>query len=249
MRITKCLHVAAVLAVALAAGHAMSTPALADQQSDVKACFSGNDTRAAERVTACTRVIESGKVSKRDLAGAYNWRAESYRILKQYDVALADYARSIELNPDSVYPYANRAEVYRMQGKYDLVVADATQAIRIDPMLNASYAIRGMAYEKLNDLDHARADFNKALELPIKGNDGKWAQDIARNHLQSIGGGNGGGANNAGPNTAGTNNPGANTSNPGQNRGGGIMNSDDSNNSPQNPGGGTPPGGNILMNR
>jgi tetratricopeptide (TPR) repeat protein len=243
MRITKFLHVTGVLAAALAAGHFMSTPAFADNQSDVTACFSGSDTQAAARITACTRVIESGKVNQRDLAGAYNWRGESYRLLKQYDLALADYARSIQINPDSVYPYANRAEVYRMQGKYDLVVADATEAIRIDPALNASYTIRGMAYEKLNDLDHARADFNKALELPIKGNDGKWAQDVARNHLQSIGGGNGGGANNAG-----TNNPGASTSNPGQTRGGGLMN-DDSNNSAQNPGGGTTSGGNILMNR
>jgi tetratricopeptide (TPR) repeat protein len=234
-----------LLAAALLAGQSASTPAFADQQGDVKDCFSGNDARADERIAACTRIIESGKLSQRDLAGAYNWRGEAYRIRKQYELALADYARSIEINPDSVFPFANRAEVYRMQEKYDLVIADTTQAIRIDPALNASYAIRGMAYEKMNDLDHARADFDKALELPIKGNDGQWAQNIARNHLQSIGGGaNAGGANNAG-----TNNAGANGNNASQNRDGGLMNSDGGNNSAPNPGGGTTSGGNILMNR
>jgi len=186
-RFARVLRVAALLAAAVIAGQIAPTPARADQKSDVDACFSGNDARATERIPACTRVIESGKVSQHDLAGAYNWRGEAYRILKQYELALADYSRSIELNPQSVYPFANRAEVYRLQGKYDLVIADTTQAIRVDPMLNASYAIRGMAYEKIGDKDHARADFNKALSLPVKGNDGAWAQDIARSHLKDMG--------------------------------------------------------------
>jgi tetratricopeptide (TPR) repeat protein len=225
MRVAKLLHVSALLVAALFAGQFASTPAFADQASDVKNCFSGDDNRATERISACTRIIESGKLSNNDLAGAYNWRGEAYRILKQYELALADYARSIEINPDSVYPFANRAEVYRMQGKTDLVIADATEAIRIDPELNASYAIRGMAYEKKGDIARARADFNKALALPVKGNDGPWAQEIARNHLQSLGGGeNGGGGNNSG-----------------QNRGGGIMNDNSSptnNNNNPNSGGG-----------
>jgi len=226
MRAAKFLHVTALLGAGLIAGQLALTPARADHQSDVKDCFSGDDSRTGERIKACTRIIESGNLNKRDLAGPYNWRAEAYRLQKQYELALADYARSIEINPDSVYPFANRAEVYRMQGKYDLVIADTSQAIRIDPALNASYAIRGMAYEKTNDLDRARADFNKALSLPPKGNDGAWAQDIARNHLQSIGGG----------------------SNSGQNAGG-IMNDNSSSNSGQNAGGGSTSGGNILMNR
>jgi tetratricopeptide (TPR) repeat protein len=197
------LRAAGVLAAALVIGQLAPTAALADHDADVKACFSSDDGKVTERVVACTRVIESGKMSQRDLAGAYNWRGEAYRILKQYELALNDYARSIEINPNSVYPFANRAEVYRLQEKYDLVIADTTQAIRIDPMLNASYAIRGMAYEKKGDVAHARADFNKALSLPVKGNDGPWAQNIARNHLQSLGGGDTGGGGGGGSDTGG----------------------------------------------
>jgi tetratricopeptide (TPR) repeat protein len=194
MRAANWLY-AALVAAGFVTGQLVATPALADHDADVKNCFSADDDRASERVGACTRVIESGKVDRRDLAGAYNWRAEAYRILKQYELALADYGRSIEINPDSVYAYANRAEVYRMQGKFELVVQDTTQAIRIDPALNASYAIRGLAYEKMGDLARARADFDKALALPVKGNDGAWAQDIARSHLQTLGGAENGGAN------------------------------------------------------
>jgi len=230
MRAANWLY-AALIAAGFVTGQLASTPALADHDADVKNCFSGDDDRAAERVTACTRVIESGKANTHDLAGAYNWRGEAHRILKQYELALADYARSIEINPDSVYPFANRAEVYRLQGKFELVVQDSTQAIRIDPALNASYAIRGMAYEKMGDLAHAREDFNKALSLPVKGNDGAWAQDIARNHLQSIGGGDNPGGNNAGANP------------------GNAGNDQNPNAGNRAPDAGTNAGGNVLMNK
>ena len=167
-----------------------STPSTADKgggnKSDIDLCFSGDDNKAPERVRSCTRVIEGGKLSQRDLASAYNWRGEAHRILEQYEVALADYARSIELNPNSVYAFTNRAEVYRLQEKYELVIEEATHAISIDPAMNASWAIRGMAYEKLGDIEKARADFNKALSLPPKGADGPWGQDIARNHLKNL---------------------------------------------------------------
>jgi tetratricopeptide (TPR) repeat protein len=195
---------AAFVAAACVGGQLAATPAMADQEADGKSCFSGDDNAASARVGACTRFIDS---ATRDLAGAYNWRGEAHRLLKEYDLAIADFARAIEFNPQSVYPYANRAEVYRLQGRYDLVIRDTTEAIRIDPGLNASYAIRGMAYEKTGDLDRARADFNKALSLPVKGNDGQWAQDVARNRLQAIG-------------TSGENSPGNNpASNPGSNPG------------------------------
>src|ERR1700761_9203212 len=105
MRVVKFLHVAALLASAVIAGQLTSTPGFADRRSDVDDCFSGDDSRSADRIKSCTRIIESGQLNKKDLAGAYNWRGEAYRIQKQYELALADYARSIEVNPASVYPY------------------------------------------------------------------------------------------------------------------------------------------------
>ena len=67
------------------------------------------------------------------------------------------------------------------------MIEDATHAIGIDPAMNASWAIRGMAYEKLGETEKARSDFNRALSMPIKGQDGGWAQDVARNHLKNLG--------------------------------------------------------------
>jgi tetratricopeptide (TPR) repeat protein len=181
----RVIRVAAVLAAAFIAGQIAVRPALADHDGDRKICSLYDDHKLSERIDACTRVIKSGRVSGGNLARSYNLRGEAYRLNEQYELALADYARSIAIKPAAEY-FANRAEVHRLQGRYDLVVDDATQAIGLDPTLNASYTIRGMAYEKIDDKARARADFNKALELPVKGNDGEWAQDLARKHLKDM---------------------------------------------------------------
>ena len=92
----RVLRIAAVLAAACIVGQLALTPALADYNSDLKLCFGGGgDNASNDRVGACTRVIESGRMSQRDKAGAYNWRGEANRILERYELALADYARSI----------------------------------------------------------------------------------------------------------------------------------------------------------
>ena len=44
----------------------------------------------------------------------------------------------------------------------------------------------GIAYEKIGAVEKARGDFNKALDIPKKGNDAGWAQDVARDHLQAL---------------------------------------------------------------
>jgi lipoprotein NlpI len=170
---------AVVLAVAVILSQLTMRPAAADYAGDVSRCFSEGDSKWTERAAACTQVIKSGRANRKDLSGAYNWRGECFRILHQYDRALEDYARAIEIDPQSVYPYTNRAEVHRLQGNYGNVVADAARAIQLDPGMNATYTIRALAYEKLGNSAAARADYNKALALPSKGGDGPWAKAVA----------------------------------------------------------------------
>jgi tetratricopeptide (TPR) repeat protein len=179
------LRGALALAMAILGGLLAAVPATADYASDYKTCFSFG-IPGEQRVAICTRVINSGRLRGHDLAGAYNWRGEGFRLWEKYDKALADFGRAIEIEPGTVYPYTNRAEVHRVMGNYDEVIADTTQAIRLDPALNASYTVRGLAYEKIGAVEKARTDFNKALDIPKKGNDAGWAQDVARDHLKGL---------------------------------------------------------------
>jgi len=167
------------------AGPPAATSALADAASDRKACFAVG-YGGQKRVDACTGFINSGRLSKSELSAALQSRAEGYRIIEQYERALADFDRALALDPRLARGYANRAEVYRVLGQFEKVIADTTEAIRLDPTPNAFYAIRGFAYERQGDVARARADYNKALALPIKDADGGWAQDVARGRLKEL---------------------------------------------------------------
>jgi tetratricopeptide (TPR) repeat protein len=184
----------AALAAAVFAATIAVAPAAAESDRDL--CHTFDTDRNAAKIAACTRVINTGRLKGWDLAIAYQDRAEGYRLSKDYDHALEDYARAIKIDSQIAYPYLNRAEVWRLKGDYDQVIADATQAIRLDPALNASWAIRGMAYKEIGAIKKAREDFNHALSIPVKGNDGNWAQDVARTKLKELdddAGGNSGG--------------------------------------------------------
>ena len=176
----------AVFAAVAFAGAVAAGPAAADFASDRDLCHTFDADKTVQKIAACTRVINTGRLSGRNLAIAYQDRAEGYRLSKEYDRALADFDRAIKIDSQIAYPYLNRAEVWRLKGDYDQVIADATQAIRLDPALNASWTIRGMAYKEIGALNKAREDFNHALAIPVKGNDGNWAQDVARMQLKAL---------------------------------------------------------------
>jgi len=161
-------------------------PAAADFAGDHTLCHTFDSSKITEKIAACTRVIRTGRLRGQDLAIAYQDRAEGYRLAKDYDHALEDFGRAIKIDPAIAYPYINRAEVHRLKGDYDQVIADATQAIGLDPALNAAWTIRGLAYKEIGALAKAREDFNHALSIPVKGNDGGWAQDVARAQLKAM---------------------------------------------------------------
>src|ERR1700686_1866468 len=69
---------AAALAIAVMGGLLAAVPAAADFPGDYKNCF-WFDFGGGQRVAACTRVIDAGRLRGHDLAGAYNWRGEGYR--------------------------------------------------------------------------------------------------------------------------------------------------------------------------
>jgi tetratricopeptide (TPR) repeat protein len=174
------------LAAAVFAGIIAITPAAADFEGDRNLCHTFDMDKTAAKIAACSRIINTGRLNGRNLAIAYQDRAEGHRLAKEYDRALDDFNRAIKIDSGMAYPYLNRAEVWRLKGDYDQVIADATQAIRLDPALNASWTIRGMAYKEIGALNKAREDFNHALSIPVKGNDGNWAQDLARNQLKAL---------------------------------------------------------------
>jgi tetratricopeptide (TPR) repeat protein len=106
-------------------------------------------------------------------AQAYQARAAAYQRRRDFDLAIADDTRVIEINPKSstgyayytYYAYAHRADVYADEGNFDRSIADSSKAIEIDPKLKFAYCIRGHAYVAKGEVEPAIADFNQAIQL------------------------------------------------------------------------------------
>jgi len=88
------------------------------------------------------------------------------RMKGQYDKAIADYTKAIELNPRDAKAYNNRGNAYGNKGQYDQAIADYTKAIELNPRDATTYYNRGMSYGKdKGQHDQAIADYTKAIEL------------------------------------------------------------------------------------
>jgi len=95
----------------------------------------------------------------------YCYRAVAYYFKGDYDLAIADYDRAIELRPDYVEAYINRGTTYISKGDYDRAIADFDRAIELRPNGNDAYYNRGSAYCHKGNYDLAIADYDRAIEL------------------------------------------------------------------------------------
>ncbi|WP_415022147.1 caspase family protein [Bradyrhizobium sp.] len=108
------------------------------------------------------RLAEGDKIR---IADAYNSRAVALLAMDEMELARADLAKVIELNPKSANAYINLALIYRQQGQYAEAIQSYTTAIQFDSKNATAYAGRGETNRLKGDLDSAIVDFNRAIEI------------------------------------------------------------------------------------
>jgi tetratricopeptide (TPR) repeat protein len=134
--------------------------AWADDWRDCSGLF-GNVNNA---IRACTNIITAGR-SSHSLADAYENRGFAHYKNSNFDQAIADYTRVIELNPKHAYAYLERGRVYYNKGNFDQAITDETKAIELNPQYADAYSERGGAYRAMHKYDQAIADETRAIEL------------------------------------------------------------------------------------
>jgi tetratricopeptide (TPR) repeat protein len=82
-----------------------------------------------------------------------------------YDGAIADYTKAIELKPDNAVAYYDRGIVKGKKGDYGGAIADYTKAIELKPDFARAYGNRSGMKAMEGDYDGAIADCTKAIEL------------------------------------------------------------------------------------
>ena len=100
-------------------------------------------------------------------AEAYQSRAMVYVGNSDFDKAIADYAKAIELRP-TPEAYTARAAIHANKGQCDKAIADYNNAIRLASKSAPLYVCRGTVYFWKGDFAQALADARAAVKLDPK---------------------------------------------------------------------------------
>jgi tetratricopeptide (TPR) repeat protein len=96
----------------------------------------------------------------------YNNRGIDYGEKGQYDQAISDLNKAIEINPSYGKAYNNRGIVYRLKGQYDQAISDFNMAIAINSLEADGY--NNLAWLFATAKSPGFRNGKKAVELAIK---------------------------------------------------------------------------------
>ncbi len=85
------------------------------------------------RIRGCTQIIERGDATPNYIAGAYEARGLAHHKKRDYDRAIADFDKAIELNPDKVGFHISKGISYIEKRDRERAIAAFRKALEIDP--------------------------------------------------------------------------------------------------------------------
>ena len=117
-----------------------------------------------------------------NLAIAYMNRGVIYASKGEFDKAIGDETKAIELKPekteDQATAYSNRGTAYLAKGDLDKALADVEEAIKIKSDNAKAYLLRGSVHSGKGDTEGAITDFKKVIELSKDSAEGQAAQKL-----------------------------------------------------------------------
>ena len=125
-----------------------------------------------EAIAACSRAINSGRYSGRQLAVLLTNRCAEWPEKQENDKAIADCSQALQLDLSNAAAFSNRGHAYYAKRQYDRAIEDLNQAIRLDPNDAIAFYNRGISWELKRDLQRALADFKKFSEMAPSDPDG-----------------------------------------------------------------------------
>jgi len=108
-----------------------------------------------------------GRAIRSNPNGGLNWAGMGRiaEIRKQYELALQDYARAVELDPDEPRARFQFGNLLAIHGEFAEAVEQYQAALRYRPDWAELHDNLGVCYLHLNEIDAAVAEFNEALRL------------------------------------------------------------------------------------
>jgi tetratricopeptide (TPR) repeat protein len=117
------------------------------------------------RIEACDRIIASGGGTQLSAAEALNLRGNHLSTKHEYDRAIEDYNRSIQLDPRHTTAFFNRGLAYVAIGDADQAMRDFDEQIRLQRRYISAFYQRGMIWAQRQKFDLAIGDFDEVIRL------------------------------------------------------------------------------------
>ena len=150
---------AASLGVLLLLAPACARPTAAD----LGTC--AQDPSADMALAACSRAIDSGRLSSPKLATALYNRGLLHQRLGAFDLAIRDFDQSIALRADKSKAFYNRAIAFHATNRFERAIQDFDRAAELTPDYAPAFRNRGNAYRSLGAFDRAIQDYDRAIAL------------------------------------------------------------------------------------
>lgn len=114
----------------------------------------------------CNRALENEPLGVKDRAATHINRGILRMRADDYDGALEDYARGLELRPDLAEAFVNRGAALIFLKRYKEAIESLDKGIAMGTRkLHYAYYNRAMANEGLGDVKQAYYDYKKALDI------------------------------------------------------------------------------------
>lgn len=98
-------------------------------------------------------------------ANAFYNRGWIYEYKGEFEKAVEDYTRALNIDKGHTDAYYNRGLIYIRQGKYRLAITDFGEVIKLKREDADVYNNRGNAYLQTNEFDSAFNDYNTAIRI------------------------------------------------------------------------------------
>ena len=115
-------------------------------------------------IPVCTKIFDLEQ-EPHEKARAYVQRGIAYLYKGDFDQAITDFTKALELKDNYAEAYCERGIAYSVKDDLNRAIADFTKALELKDYYAEAYHNRGVAYSLKDDLDQAITDFTEALKI------------------------------------------------------------------------------------
>lgn len=121
-------------------------------------------------------VLEVGKDAE-----LYLWRGNTWYSRREYEKAINDYNKTIEINSNCELAFYNRGLAWVAKKEYDKAIVDYTKAISFNSnYADVYYNERGIAWKAKKEYNKAIADYSKAVEINVNFENAYYNRGLAK---------------------------------------------------------------------